>query len=56
MIRRARFALALGVALLSAAPPSLSAQAAGPVYRVPIEGVIELGLAPFVERALREAP
>jgi membrane-bound serine protease (ClpP class) len=27
----------------------------GPVYRVPIEGVIELGLAPFVERAVREA-
>lgn len=28
---------------------------AGPVYRVPIEGVIELGLAPFVERSVREA-
>jgi len=27
----------------------------GPVYRVPIDGVIELGLAPFVERSLREA-
>jgi len=27
----------------------------GPVFRVPIEGVIELGLAPFVERSLREA-
>jgi membrane-bound serine protease (ClpP class) len=28
---------------------------AGPVYRVPITGVIELGLAPFVERSIREA-
>jgi membrane-bound serine protease (ClpP class) len=27
----------------------------GPVYRVPVTGVIELGLAPFVERALAEA-
>ncbi len=27
----------------------------GPVFRVPIQGVIELGLAPFVERSLREA-
>jgi membrane-bound ClpP family serine protease len=27
----------------------------GPVMRIPIEGVIELGLAPFVERSLREA-
>src|SRR5690606_24103118 len=25
------------------------------VYRVPVEGTIELGLAPFVERSLREA-
>jgi membrane-bound serine protease (ClpP class) len=27
----------------------------GPVLRVPIQGVIELGLAPFVERSVREA-
>ena len=25
------------------------------VYRVPVTGVIELGLAPFIERSLREA-
>jgi membrane-bound serine protease (ClpP class) len=30
-------------------------QRTGPVYRIPIEGVIELGLAPFVERGLRLA-
>lgn len=56
MIRRARFALVLGVALLCAPPLGLSAQAASrPVYRVPVHGVIELGLAPYIERALREA-
>jgi membrane-bound serine protease (ClpP class) len=27
----------------------------GPVYRVPVTGVVELGLAPFVERSIREA-
>jgi membrane-bound serine protease (ClpP class) len=27
----------------------------GPVMRIPIQGIIELGLAPFVERSLREA-
>ena len=27
----------------------------GPVYRIPIQGVIELGLAPFVERSVLEA-
>jgi membrane-bound serine protease (ClpP class) len=47
-------ACAMGVAL-----PALSGQEpdvrSGPVYRVPIQGVIEMGLAPFVERSLREA-
>ncbi|MEX0979487.1 MAG: nodulation protein NfeD, partial [Gemmatimonadota bacterium] len=27
----------------------------GPVFRVPVTGMIELGLAPFVERSIREA-
>ncbi len=27
----------------------------GPVFRVPVQGVIELGLAPFLERSLQEA-
>ncbi len=27
----------------------------GPIVRIPIQGIIELGLAPFVERSLREA-
>lgn len=50
-------ACVVGVAL--ALPFSLAAQEsaprAGSVYRVPITGVIELGLAPFVERSLAEA-
>ena len=33
----------------------LQQQGQGEVYRVPIVGVIELGLAPFVERSLEEA-
>jgi membrane-bound serine protease (ClpP class) len=36
-----------------AAGPAQAAQA--PVYRVPVSGIIELGLAPFVERTVREA-
>ncbi len=30
-------------------------QGTGSVYRIPVDGVIELGLAPFVERSLKEA-
>lgn len=33
-----------------AAPP-----AAGPVYRIPVDGTIEMGIAPFIERSLRLA-
>ena len=50
-------ALALA-ALVVAAPHVPAAQAqrgGGTVYRIPITGVIELGLAPFVERSLAEA-
>ena len=44
---------AAGLAPLAAAV--LQQQGSGSVYRVPIVGVIELGLAPFVERSLEEA-
>ena len=40
------------------APASTESQItdpSGPVYRVPVQGVIELGLAPFIERSLEEA-
>lgn len=51
--------LLVAVAAIALVPGLAAQQQAdardGPVYRVPIEGVIELGLAPFVERSLREA-
>lgn len=49
----------IGAVLLAAAlqSPGATAQDArpGPVYRVPVQGTIELGLAPFVERSIQEA-
>jgi membrane-bound serine protease (ClpP class) len=44
---------ALAAALLIAAPAIGHAQ--GVVYRVPVTGVVELGMAPFIERSLEEA-
>ena len=58
MIQRARFAIGVLLVLVCLGPTSVRGQVAGTagaVYRVPVTGVIELGLAPFVERALREA-
>src|SRR5688500_12988134 len=54
MIRRGSL-LAVTVAALVGASGA-SAQSSGTVvYRVPVTGVIELGLAPFIERSLAEA-
>lgn len=50
----ARTAAALMMAAAGCAG-SAAGQAPGPVYRVPVTGVIELGLAPFIERSLSEA-
>jgi len=57
MMQRARLALAVVLALFCLGSAQVRAQAGAPgaVYRVPVTGVIELGLAPYVERALREA-
>ncbi|MBI4540058.1 MAG: nodulation protein NfeD [Gemmatimonadetes bacterium] len=53
---RAVVALVLSLPLLAGAAPVPQSQGAGAtVYRVPVTGEIELGLAPFVERSLREA-
>lgn len=53
MTRRiAAFAAALVASLAAVVSP---AQAQVTVYVVPVEGVIEMGLAPFIERSLREA-
>ena len=51
--RSSAFLAVCGVILGAAASAQDSAR--GPVYRVPVDGVIELGLAPFIERTLREA-
>lgn len=55
MIRRPATLAALLAATLGASLPHAFAQGSGPVYVVPVTGVIELGLAPFIERSLREA-
>ena len=50
--------LLMGMAFLSALAflsPSVRSQDMGPVIRIPIQGTIELGIAPFVERSLEEA-
>jgi membrane-bound serine protease (ClpP class) len=54
MIRRITLALGAGTALFAFAPP-VEAQMAGVVHRVPVTGVVELGMAPFIERSLQEA-
>ena len=36
-------------------PSSIHGQGAPLVFRVPVTGVVEMGLAPFIERAIREA-
>src|ERR687895_569449 len=46
--------IAAGLWCLLSAPP-LSAQSRAIVYVAPIEGMIDLGLAPFVRRVLEEA-
>ncbi len=44
------------VALVAVSLTPLTVQAqVGPVHRIPVTGVIELGLAPFIERGLAEA-
>ena len=51
MIRRLSL---LFIALLGVTLP-VAAQDEGSVVRIPVEGVIELGIAPFIERSLAEA-
>lgn len=55
MPRIARAVLAALVAAASLAPAGRAQRSGEAVYRIPITGVIELGLAPFVERSLKEA-
>ena len=57
--RRAGPMAALAAAGMMALMAACAGDPAGPdrdaVFRVPVQGVIELGLAPFIERSLREA-
>lgn len=50
-----RAALLAAAVLVGALSAPLHVRAQAPVYRVPVTGVVELGLAPFVERSLEEA-
>lgn len=50
---RTRRGIVLAALLALAAPAA--AQEAGVVYRIPVTGTVEMGLAPFVERSLEEA-
>ncbi len=52
MIRRTILGVVVWGALLGPGPVSAQQET---VYRVPVTGVIELGLAPFIARAIREA-
>ncbi|NIP82046.1 MAG: nodulation protein NfeD, partial [Gemmatimonadetes bacterium] len=53
MIRRLTLA---AIAAATCATPAVPAYAqSGAVHRVPVTGVVELGLAPFIERSLEEA-
>ena len=54
MSRSTRVGATLGALALLAVSAPLSAQS-GEVYRVPVTGVVELGLAPYIERAVEEA-
>lgn len=54
--RRALAGLAIAAGLVAACAGEVAAPLEeGLVYRIPVTGVIELGLAPYIERSLREA-
>jgi membrane-bound serine protease (ClpP class) len=38
-----------------AAPPAPAAEGTATVFRIPVTGTVEMGLAPFIERSLQEA-
>ena len=52
MIRRTIFGLVAAGIIIN---PQSSVAQSDSVYVIPVSGVIELGLAPFVARAIREA-
>ena len=50
-----RLTLAATVGAVFASLPVAAAGQSPSVYRVPVTGVVELGLAPFIERSIQEA-
>ena len=55
MSRRIHIIAAVVLGAVLSAPSTALGQRAELVFRVPVTGIIELGLAPFIERAIREA-
>ena len=55
MTRRIHMALAIAAATAMSAQAVTSQPSPGSIYRVPVTGVVELGLAPFIERSVQEA-
>lgn len=55
MIRRNWLVIAAALGLLGPASQPVLGQDSGAIYRVPVTGVVELGLAPFIERSIEEA-
>lgn len=55
MTRRIPVSMATLCVISGVIATSSRAQTVGPVYRVPVNGVVELGLAPYIERAVEEA-
>lgn len=55
MIRRNWLVFAATLGLLGPGAAGAQVQQSGAVYRVPVTGVVELGLAPFIERSIEEA-
>jgi membrane-bound serine protease (ClpP class) len=55
MLRRLLVAVLLGGAVAHGVVPSGAQDTAPTVFRVPVTGVVELGLAPFIERSIEEA-
>ncbi len=57
ILRRGGRALTAFLSLLTLAvvPGVGAAQQPGAVYRIPVTGTVEMGLAPFIERSLKEA-
>lgn len=52
---RTRRGIVLAAILALAAPPLAAAQERAVVYRIPVTGTVEMGLAPYVERSLEAA-